>query len=146
MTTISEVRPADYAETAPRTAVRRKADPIAEEAARWLVALQSDDESVRTGFVTWVRQSPQHFGAFLRISADEFESGANAGVTHRSNPCLNEDPNGDICTVICSNPLRDEPSPVVIGAVRQFGVIGLVACALGAALIRWWTSLVSRCS
>src|SRR5258708_39093097 len=146
MTTISEVRSADCAETTPQTAVRRKADPIAEEAARWLVALKSDDELARAGFVAWARQSPQHFGAFLRISAEEFEGGTHAGVTHRSNPYLNEDPTGDICPAICSNPLRDEPSPVVVGAVRQFGVIGLVSCALGAALIRWWTSLVSRCS
>ncbi|MBV8806975.1 MAG: hypothetical protein JO042_18085 [Sinobacteraceae bacterium] len=39
---------------------------------------------------------------------------------------------------ICVNPLREEPHPVVIAAVRRFGVVGLVACALGTALVRWW--------
>jgi hypothetical protein len=38
---------------------------------------------------------------------------------------------------ICANPLRDEPHPAVVGAVKHFGLVGLVACALGAALLRW---------
>jgi len=42
---------------------------------------------------------------------------------------------------ICANPLRDEPAPVIVGAVKRFGVVGLVACALGAGLARWWKSL-----
>lgn len=37
---------------------------------------------------------------------------------------------------ICVNPLREEPEAAVIGAVTRFGVVGLVACALGAALVR----------
>ena len=41
---------------------------------------------------------------------------------------------------ICANPLRDEPHPAIVSAVRHFGVVGLVACALGAALTRWWRS------
>jgi hypothetical protein len=41
---------------------------------------------------------------------------------------------------ICANPLRDEPHPAVIGAVKHFGVVGLVACAIGAGLARWWKS------
>ena len=39
-----------------------------------------------------------------------------------------------------ANPLRDEPSPAVVTAVRRFGVVGLVTCALGAGLRRWWSS------
>jgi hypothetical protein len=42
---------------------------------------------------------------------------------------------------ICANPLRDEPHPAIVGAVKRFGVVGLVACALGAGLARWWKSL-----
>lgn len=42
---------------------------------------------------------------------------------------------------ICANPLRDEPHPAAVSAVRHFGVVGLVACALGAGLARWWKSL-----
>jgi hypothetical protein len=41
---------------------------------------------------------------------------------------------------ICANPLRDEPHPVIVGAVKRFGVVGLVACALGTGLMRWWKS------
>ncbi len=39
-----------------------------------------------------------------------------------------------------ANPLRDEPSPTVIAAVKRFGIAGLVACALGAGLRRLWRS------
>jgi len=42
---------------------------------------------------------------------------------------------------ICANPLRDEPHPAIVGAVKHFGIVGLVACALGAALARWWKSV-----
>ena len=41
---------------------------------------------------------------------------------------------------ICANPLRDEPEAIVVGAVKRFGLVGLVACALGAGLSRWWKS------
>jgi hypothetical protein len=37
--------------------------------------------------------------------------------------------------------LRDEPHPAVVRAVRRFGLVGLVACALGAAAARGWKSL-----
>ena len=42
---------------------------------------------------------------------------------------------------ICANPLRDEPHPAVIGAVKHFSVVGLVACAIGAGLARWLKSM-----
>jgi hypothetical protein len=42
---------------------------------------------------------------------------------------------------ICGNPLREEPHPAVIRAVTRFGLVGLVACALSAAGVRWWKSL-----
>jgi hypothetical protein len=41
---------------------------------------------------------------------------------------------------ICANPLRDEPHPAQIRAVRRFGIVGLIGCALGAATARWWKS------
>ena len=41
---------------------------------------------------------------------------------------------------ICANPLRDEPHPAVVSAVKRFGLVGLVACAVGAGLLRWWKS------
>ena len=45
---------------------------------------------------------------------------------------------------ICANPLRDEPDPVVVGAVRRLGLVGLVTCAVGTGLLRWWHSLTHR--
>ena len=37
---------------------------------------------------------------------------------------------------VCGNPLRDEPEPAVVAAVRRFGLVGLAACAVGAWLGR----------
>jgi len=41
----------------------------------------------------------------------------------------------------CVNPLRDEPHPAMVAAVHRFGVVGLIAGALGTALLRWWKTL-----
>ena len=45
---------------------------------------------------------------------------------------------------ICVNPLCEEPHPAIIAAVRRFGVVGLVACALCTACVRRWKSLTER--
>ena len=42
---------------------------------------------------------------------------------------------------VCSNPLREEPHPALVATVRRFGMAGLVAGALGSALLRWWRNL-----
>ena len=41
---------------------------------------------------------------------------------------------------VCGNPLRDEPDPVVVAAVKRFGLVGLVVCAVSAWLGRWWAT------
>ena len=41
---------------------------------------------------------------------------------------------------VCGNPLRDEPSPVVVAAVKRFGLVGLMVCAVSAWLGRWWST------
>jgi hypothetical protein len=43
---------------------------------------------------------------------------------------------------ICANPLADEPHPAIVGAVKRFGIVGLVACAIGVGFMRWCKSLV----
>jgi len=43
---------------------------------------------------------------------------------------------------ICVNPLRDEPTALEVGAVKRFGLVGLIGCALWAAVVRGWKSLV----
>jgi hypothetical protein len=45
---------------------------------------------------------------------------------------------------LCTNPLRDEPSPIAIGAVKRFGLVGLVTVAVGAGIARWWNSISHR--
>jgi len=45
---------------------------------------------------------------------------------------------------VCTNPLRDEPSPIAIGAVKRFGLVGLVTVAVGAGIARWWNSISHR--
>ena len=42
---------------------------------------------------------------------------------------------------VCGNPLRDEPDPMVVGAVKRFGLVGLVVCAVLAGLGRWWLTI-----
>src|SRR5579863_88605 len=64
---------------------RVRRESISDEAARWLAALKSGDETVRAEFANWVRRSPRHFSAFLRASAEEFEcveDFENVGVTN----------------------------------------------------------------
>jgi hypothetical protein len=43
-----------------------------------------------------------------------------------------------------TNPLRDEPSPLAVGAVKRFGLVGLVSVAVGTGIARWWNSFGSR--
>ena len=41
---------------------------------------------------------------------------------------------------VCGNPLRDEPDPVVVAAVKRFGLVGLTVCAVTAWIGRWWST------
>jgi hypothetical protein len=70
------------------------------------------------------------------IAADKLSDTADAGLRPDSQRLQPEDIQG-----ICANPLRDEPDAIVVGAVKRLGLVGLVACALGAGLARWWKSL-----
>jgi hypothetical protein len=70
------------------------------------------------------------------VAADELSDTADAGSRPDSPRLHPKDIQG-----ICVNPLADEPAAIVVGAVKRFGIVGLVACALGAGLARWWKSL-----
>jgi hypothetical protein len=37
---------------------------------------------------------------------------------------------------VCGHPLRDEPAPIVVAAVKRFGLVGLMVCAANAWLVR----------
>jgi RNA polymerase sigma factor (sigma-70 family) len=69
---------------------RAASDSIGAEAAEWLIALKRDDEAVKAAFVTWVRESPRHFGEFLRVSAQEFEREENSDGAVRDDLSLVE--------------------------------------------------------
>jgi hypothetical protein len=45
---------------------------------------------------------------------------------------------------VCTNPLRGEPSALAVGAVKRFGLVGLVSVAVGTGIARWWNSFSSR--
>jgi hypothetical protein len=45
---------------------------------------------------------------------------------------------------VCTNPFRDEPSPIAVGAVKRFGLVGLVTVAVSAGIARWWNSFSHR--
>jgi len=85
-------------------------------------------------------------------SIEEFES---VGAAHVSGAGALSDPDlpvaelpvatnlrpEDIAGICASaNPLREEPHPLVVGAVKRFGVVGLIGCAVGAGFTRWWRS------
>jgi hypothetical protein len=42
---------------------------------------------------------------------------------------------------IRANPLSEEPHPTLVATVRRFGITGLIAGALGTALLRWWRAV-----
>jgi hypothetical protein len=70
------------------------------------------------------------------------DSTADAGAEtaeKTERPCIDQD-----TAVDCMNPLRDEPSPLAVGAVKRFGLVGLVSVAVGAGIARWWNSFSHR--
>jgi hypothetical protein len=64
------------------------------------------------------------------------DAGPDTAADTAERPYIHEE-SGTVCT----NPFRDEPSPVVIGTVKRLGLVGLVTCAVGAGMARWWNSL-----
>jgi hypothetical protein len=91
----------------------------------------------------WVERSAEEFSFDEPIDTshgNEAVAGAlSDGARPRECPFRREDIGG-----ICANPLRDEPHPVVVQAVKRFGLVGLVTCAVGTGLLRWWHSLTHR--
>jgi hypothetical protein len=125
-----EMRSTRRCRSALLTTIRRKIQgPSAAEHEIRLDGPGCDDHADTTPLESFPRNFDSIADAFLQVSADERESeaaGETDGVT------------------INGNPLRDEPHPVVINAVRRFGLVGLIACALFAGARRWLSSLVRR--
>jgi len=88
----------------------------------------------------WVERSAETFSLDEPIGTSHgHERAVDAGsdTTDTAERRYIPDENGSVCT----NPFRDEPSPITVGAVRRFGLVGLVTCAVGAGIARWWNSL-----
>jgi hypothetical protein len=69
--------------------------------------------------------------------ADEHADDAAAGSPDTAERSYIHAKNAPVCT----NPFRDEPSPVAIGTVKRLGLVGLVGYAIGTGIARWWHSL-----
>ena len=104
---------------------------------------QAYDGSLRGAGRLWVERSAEQFALDEPIGAshehrDTAHSGANSTETVEQ-PFIHQ-PTG----VRWTNPLRDAPDPVVVGAVKRFGLVGLVTVAVGTGIARWWNSFSSR--
>lgn len=91
----------------------------------------------------WMERSAEEFSLDEPIDASHGNEGVAGALSDSANPgeCpfRREDIEG-----ICANPLRDEPHPLLVGAVKRFGLLGLVTCAVCTGLLRWWHSLTHR--
>ena len=104
---------------------------------------QAYDASLRGPGRFWVERSAEEFSLDEPIGSSRGRETAHEVVADiadtREKPFIHEE-TGTACT----NPLRDEPSPVAIGAVKRFGLVGLMTYAVSAGIARWWNSLSSR--
>lgn len=101
---------------------------------------QAYDAPLHGAGILWVERSVEEFSLAGPIGAshvDERAADAAPGSADTAErPCIHEE-NATVCT----NPFRDEPSPVAVGAVKRLGLVGLVGYAVGAGIARWWNSL-----
>jgi len=109
-----------------------------------LATAQAYSSPLRGPGSLWVARSAEQFALDEPIDASRGRQpvasalAGSAGAAERS--FRREDIEG-----ICANPLRDDrPGPVIVGAVKRFGLVGLVTCALGTGLARWWYSVTHR--
>jgi hypothetical protein len=104
---------------------------------------QAYDPVLRDPGSLWVQRSAEEFSLDEPIDASRGNEALAGALSDSASTAelhfRREDIEG-----ICANPLRDEPHPVVVGAVRRFGLVGLVTCAVGTGLLRWWHSLTHR--
>jgi hypothetical protein len=104
---------------------------------------QAYDLPVRDSGRFWVARSVEQFSLDEPIGA----STGHVSTAHAvaENAEKTERPFIDQATgTVCTNPLRDEPSPLAVGAVKRFGLVGLVTVAVGAGIARWWNSFSTR--
>jgi hypothetical protein len=104
---------------------------------------QAYDSTLRDPGSLWVHRSAETF-----IDAAHGHgaiAGTLADTAHAPERAFRRQNIGrDKFEAACANPLRDEPDPMVVRAVKRFGLVGLVTCAVGTGLLRWWHSLADR--
>jgi hypothetical protein len=93
----------------------------------------------------WVERSAKGMSLGEPIGVDVLRTrgvvanGLVGGAGAAERPSRRED-----IEALCGNPLRDQPNPVVVKAVRRFGLVGLVSCAVFTGVARGWHSLSHR--
>ena len=116
--------------------------PLPQRPLRFATA-QAYDATLRGSGRFWVERSAEEYSLEQPIGASHARGRASDAVADTADtadrPFIHEE-TGTVCT----NPLRDEPSPLAVGAVKRFGLVGLVTVAVGAGIARWWNSLSHR--
>ena len=104
---------------------------------------QAYDLSSRGSGRFWVERSVEQFSLDEPIGAAHgHESTSETRAETRENPARPFiDRDGG---VVCTNPLRDEPNALAVGAVKRFGLVGLMSVAVGTGIARWWNSVSSH--
>jgi hypothetical protein len=104
---------------------------------------QGYDSALSEPGSVWVEQSANEFSLDEPIDASHENEAVAGALSDGAKPCRRPFRREDI-EGLRVNPLRDEPHPLVIGAVTRFGLVGLMTCAVGTGLLRWWHSLTHR--
>jgi hypothetical protein len=104
---------------------------------------QAYDASLRSPGSFWVERSVEQFSLDEPIG-DSHERENDADRSADSAETAEQPFLRDATGALCTNPLRDAPDPVVVGAVKRFGVVGLVTVAVGTGIARWWNSFSTR--
>ena len=104
---------------------------------------QAYDPVLRGPGSLWVEQSVEQFSLNEPIDASHMNEAVSEALSDSATTAEQPFRRADI-EGICANPLREEPHPLLVGAVRRFGLVGLVTCAVGTGLLRWWYSLTHR--
>src|ERR1700760_2763019 len=101
------------------------------------------DQAIRGVGTFWVERSAEQFSLDAPIDAADAHGGSADRAAETSE--IPERPFVDEQTgVVCTNPLRDEPSALAVGTVKRFGLVGLVTVAVGSGIARWWNSFSNR--
>jgi hypothetical protein len=104
---------------------------------------QAYDPAFRGPGRFWVERSAEQFSLDEPISASHERSSTADSAADTAESAERPFIHGSTGSV-CTNPLRDQPDEVVVGAVKRFGLVGLVTVAVGTGIARWWNSFSSR--